>query len=39
MIIGQVTMECIFINAFYDWYRRKVSFLKFTLTENLENRL
>merc|ERR1712050_94283 len=33
-IIGQVCLECAFINAFYEWYRKKVSFLKFTLTEN-----
>ena len=39
MIICAVTIECIFVNAFYEWYRKKASFLKFTLSENLDNQI
>ena len=27
-IIGEITLECIFINFFYGWYKKQVAFLK-----------
>lgn len=38
-IVLQVLLECVFINYFYDWLRYKISVLKYTLAENLDQEI